>query len=312
MNMKLGTLFQFVTGNEMESSHRALSDVKAMYACLRHDLFWSNRFRAIQKSIVDGVPSTCEGVCISLLSHDLDASDSSSDSENDGGKDTDDETEEEDNATNVAGNNNKVVGDFWRNGHFSPTDVPTENFQEAFTSSCCSGVSRTGVQVSPAMANSPIKAWILVFTAGILDKIVNHTNKYGYRNANDWSPITKRDLTDFISVLFLMSIQKRKDKPSNWFSDNPLLESKVAKKITSGRQFGRMLRYLHCCDPYDDGKNEDGEYDPSYKVTDFKRELEKRWSAIFVPGQQLSLDETLLRAFGRMKFKVRIISKAAR
>jgi DNA polymerase III alpha subunit (gram-positive type) len=33
-NMKLGTLFQFVTGNEMESSHRALSDVKAMYAVL--------------------------------------------------------------------------------------------------------------------------------------------------------------------------------------------------------------------------------------------------------------------------------------
>ena len=125
----------------MESSHRALSDVKTMYAVLRNDLFWSNRFRAIQKSIVDGVPSTCEGVSISLLSHDSDASDSSSDSENDGGKDTDDETEEEDNATNVAGNNNKVVGDFWRNGHFSPTDVPTENFQEAFTSSCHSGVS---------------------------------------------------------------------------------------------------------------------------------------------------------------------------
>ena len=45
---------------------------------------------------------------------------------------------------------------------------------------------------------------------------------------------------------------------------------------------------------------------------DLKNELEKRWSTIFIPGQQLSLDETLLRAFGRMKFKVRIISKAAR
>jgi Transposase IS4 len=51
---------------------------------------------------------------------------------------------------------------------------------------------------------------------------------------------------------------------------------------------------------------------PSYKIMDLKNELEKRWSSLFISGQQLSLDETLLRAFGCMKFKVRIISKAAR
>jgi hypothetical protein len=56
----------------------------------------------------------------------------------------------------------------------------------------------------------------------------------------------------------------------------------------------------------------DGEYDPSYKINELKNELEKRWSTVFVPHQELSLDETLLRAFGRMKFKVRIITKAAR
>jgi hypothetical protein len=79
--------------------------------------------------------------------------------------------------------------------------------------------------VSPAMANSPIKAWRLVFTAGILEKIVSHTNKYGNQNPKDWSPIIKKELTDFFSVLFLMSVQIRKDKPSNWFSENPLLPS---------------------------------------------------------------------------------------
>lgn len=73
-----------------------------------------------------------------------------------------------------------------------------------------------------------------------------------------------------------------------------------------------MLRYLHCCDPDETSMSENGDYDPSYKVLEFKKELEKRWSELFVPHQELSLDETLLRAFGRMKFKVRIISKAAR
>jgi len=31
-NMRLGTLFQFLTGKEMENSHQALGDVKALYA----------------------------------------------------------------------------------------------------------------------------------------------------------------------------------------------------------------------------------------------------------------------------------------
>jgi hypothetical protein len=205
-----------------------------------------------------------------------------------------------------------VVGDYWVTGDFTPKEVPMEKFMEHFTSSCRSGVVRTGIQVSSGVANSPIKAWRLIFTAGILEGIVKHTNSYGERYAKDWTPIGKKDLTDFIAVLFVMSIQKRKDKPSNWFSESPTLESKVAKRITTGRQFGRMLRYLHCCDPDEDGMNEDGEYDPSYKVMELKKELEKRWSAVFIPNQELSLDETLLRAFGRMKFKVRIISKAAR
>ena len=40
--------------------------------------------------------------------------------------------------------------------------------------------------------------------------------------------------------------------------------------------------------------------------------MEERFQKLFVPKQQLSLDETLIRAFGRIKFKVRIISKSAR
>ena len=315
-NQKLGTLFQFLTGKEMENSHRAMSDVKALYSVFRSELFWTNRKESLQISIINGGPSEQAGVVIWLPSHDSDVSDSSDseDDDNRGRKRRRDDGDANSSDEDEEGNNQIAVpdGDHWKKQDFIPTDNPSEKFLEAFTSSCRSGVTRTGLQVSPAMANSPIKAWRLVFTAGILEKIVSHTNKYGARNAKNWSPITKKDLTDFFSVLFLMSVQKRKDKPSNWFSDNPLLESKIAKRVTTGRQFGKMLRYLHCCDPDEDGKNDDGEYDPSYKIMDLKNELEKRWSTIFIPGQQLSLDETLLRAFGRMKFKVRIISKAAR
>ena len=73
-----------------------------------------------------------------------------------------------------------------------------------------------------------------------------------------------------------------------------------------------MLRFLHVCSINEQPQSNDKNYDPVYKVQEFMNFLESRYQKLFVPGQQLSLDESLIRAFGRMKFKVRIITKAAR
>jgi hypothetical protein len=86
-----------------------------------------------------------------------------------------------------------------------------------------------------------------VFKNTILEKIVRYTNEYGQLHAKRWRDITKKDLESFIAVLFVSAVQKRKDKPSNWFSDNRILESTIIKKIMSGRNFFMILRYLHCC-----------------------------------------------------------------
>jgi hypothetical protein len=39
--------------------------------------------------------------------------------------------------------------------------------------------------------------------------------------------------------------------------------------------------------------------------------LENRYNVLFIPGQQLSLDETLIWAYSRIKFKVHVVTKAA-
>jgi hypothetical protein len=148
---------------------------------------------------------------------------------------------------------------------------------------------RTGLQCSPIDVNTPIRAWREVFKNTLLDKIVRYTNEYG---------------------LFISGIQKRKDRPSNWFSENRLLENTTMKRIMSGRKFFTILRYLHCCSMENQPVGED--YNPTYKVKEIQDYLEDRYNRLFVPGQQLSLDETLIRAFGRIKFKVRIVTKAAR
>jgi hypothetical protein len=47
--------------------------------------------------------------------------------------------------------------------------------------------------------------------------------------AKRWQDINQKDLEGFISVLFVSAIQKRKDKPLNWFSENRLLENAMIK-----------------------------------------------------------------------------------
>jgi Transposase IS4 len=138
-----------------------------------------------------------------------------------------------------------------------------------------------------------------MFKPTLLDKIVRYTNKYGGANAKRWTDISKKELESFFAVLFISGIQKRKDKPANWFSNNRLLENPVMKKVMSGRKFLTILRYLHCC-PLHNQDQMAVDYDPSYKVAEVRDFLEKRSQQLFVPGQQLSLDETLIRAFGRI------------
>ena len=89
-----------------------------------------------------------------------------------------------------------------------------------------------------------------------------------------------------------------------------MLENPVMKKIMSGQKFFTILPYLHCC-PVENRDSTAPDYDPTYKITEVRDYLEERYTKLFSPGQQLSLDETLLWAFGRIKFKVRIISKSA-
>ena len=44
----------------------------------------------------------------------------------------------------------------------------------------------------------------------------------------------------------------------------------------------------------------------------FKEALENRCREIYEPSRNFSVDETLLRAYGRISFKVRVITKSAR
>lgn len=103
------------------------------------------------------------------------------------------------------------------------------------------------LKVAGTSVNSPIKAWQYIFTDSLLNTIVKYTNDYGAVKCSKRKDITAADIKDFIAIIFLSGFQKRKDKSSNWWSDNPYLEFPILKKIMSGKKFHTILRYLHVC-----------------------------------------------------------------
>lgn len=308
----LPTLFQFVTGQLPLTSHRANSDVDATATIFRFPIFWEKRkecvFQFFGREDQDVQAAAArllnQSVPIQDQVDDSDTSVSSASAGSLSSSSSDEETDDDD----------EPLGDRWQEGlDFDPPagQKPTELFDATFTSSRRTSRTLTGLLCSPIDVNTPMRAWRQVFTNSILDKIVRHTNEYGRLHAKRWGDITRKDLESFIAILFISGIQKRKDKPTNWFSDNRILENQIMKKVMSGRKFFTILRYLHCC-PVQNQNPAAPDYDPSYKVAEIRDKLEERYRKLFVPGQQLSLDETLVRAFGRIKFKVRIVTKAAR
>jgi Transposase IS4 len=105
---------------------------------------------------------------------------------------------------------------------FQPMEPnPSQRFVEYCTSTARSRRQQIGLQCSPIDVNTPpIRAWREIFKNTLLDKIVRYTNEYGLLHSKRWKDISKKDLESFFAFLFILGIQKRKDKPSNWFSNN--------------------------------------------------------------------------------------------
>jgi hypothetical protein len=112
------------------------------------------------------------------------------------------------------------LDDTWeKECEFQPSDPnPTQRVEEHFTATGCSQRQRMGLQCSNIEVSTPLRAWRQIFKNSLLDKIAKYTNEYGVVHAKRWKDISRKNLESFFSLLFISGIQKRKDKPSNWFS----------------------------------------------------------------------------------------------
>ena len=182
---KLSSLYEYITNDTLgDSAHRALADVKATSAIFRHRPFWSVR----KNHLVYFLAATTQEEA---------PDDSNIDMDNDDGTD-EDGSQNDSLPTTIERTCWQMNKDF--KGFDSESKFVAE-FQRRNTRAT-SGI-RTGLQCSESSVNSPSKAWRQVFTNAILDKIMVYTNEYGEENCKDWVTVSRQDITDFFSILFI-------------------------------------------------------------------------------------------------------------
>ena len=124
-----------------------------------------------------------------------------------------------------------------------------------------------------------------------------------------WVPTTLNEVRVFIGLLMLMGIIQ-KPNLRMYFSRKHMLETPFFPNVMSEERFSLLTRFLHFVD---NTNKEIAKRDPKlYKILPVSEYLKNKFQKVYIPGKEVSVDESLLLWKGRLSWKQYIPMKASR
>ncbi|XP_065681354.1 piggyBac transposable element-derived protein 4-like [Hydra vulgaris] len=144
------------------------------------------------------------------------------------------------------------------------------------------------------------------------DFIDKNPNKASNEYVGNWEPVTVLEIKKYLALVLLMGIIYKPDIHMYW-STSEFFSTPIFSKNMSRTRFQLILKFLHF----------NNNNDPNYDVNDENRDrlhkvrplielIRDRCKKVFCPGQNLSVDESLVLFKGRLHFKQYIRTKRAR
>lgn len=167
--------------------------------------------------------------------------------------------------------------------------------------------------------STPRDVFDKLFNKDILEMLVNCTNEYGRELYGKPAPATRKspkvnfhatndtEMSKFFGLSLLMA-QCKFPTIRDAFSKNPLYYHPIFSATMSGRRYQILLRTFNCHTPAPTVS----ESDKLVKVRRLMDALIKSFNDAYIPGKDLSLDESLLLFRGRLSFRQYIKTKAAK
>ncbi|GFY61994.1 piggyBac transposable element-derived protein 4 [Trichonephila inaurata madagascariensis] len=178
-----------------------------------------------------------------------------------------------------------------------------------------------GIKVCLKDSGDPLEFFNLFFDDEMFSFIVEETNRYAksfFENteltpasrALKWKSTNKEEMKRFISLLLLQGVvQKPVEK---WFwSKRPILSTPFFGKVMSEMRYGLIMKFLHF--ENNDAFSSDLDHNIKLnKIRDFHDLVVHKFKSVYVPKQDISVDESLISYKSRLSWKQYIPQKRAR
>ncbi|XP_029969463.1 piggyBac transposable element-derived protein 4-like [Salarias fasciatus] len=158
---------------------------------------------------------------------------------------------------------------------------------------------------------SPLSLFQLFFSASVVQKIIDNTNKNAVRRKNaglkyKWEELTMKEFYVFMAILLFTSLVSVHHRSDYWRKKWPYNFSFPGDHMTRDR-FEAIMCSLHLSDPKEDEENEEkkhtAEYDRLFKLKPLYTEIVNACKAHFHPYQNISIDERMVGSKARISIK---------
>jgi len=179
----------------------------------------------------------------------------------------------------------------------------------------------SGLQVELSDKSDPLTYLRLFLDEDVVDTIVIETNRYAEQTlcrsslrpksrTRHWEPVTVDDIWLFFGLLVLQGIIQKPQQRWYW-SNNRILETPIFRKIMSEYRFSLIMKFLH----FTNNDDFDATTHPSpklKKIWEVYQALLRNFQRAYLPGCDLSIDESLMAYKGRLGWVQYIATKCAR
>ena len=155
----------------------------------------------------------------------------------------------------------------------------------------------------------PLDCFFELFDETIQDKLIVYINDYAAHKLTGvfpvtrssrfakWYPITKYELLKFLAVVVSMGLDKRPNIEDYWSIDDTMYTPWYGEQFTRNRFEMIYSTMLHATTVEDEIEKKD-------KIEPFLNSLLTKFQDAFYPGQNLSIDEMVVKWKGRSKYKM--------
>lgn len=169
------------------------------------------------------------------------------------------------------------------------------------------GVAGVAEKLDPSL-HSCIDYVKLLWPDSLCEHIATQTNLYArQQGADNWKETSLHEIWIFLAIIINMGIHRLPSYPCYWSTD-PLLGVDAIKNSMSFNRFRSLRRYLHC----DDNEGIVDSTDLTSKIRTIVSTLSKNFILNYNPGQEISIDEMMVKYKGRKGGKIRMPKKPIR